>query len=372
MDAKDIPAGLRRLADASDRKITPPLLARAVSELETSEWLRAETASESELEEGSPSQLFVDRPEGWEDRFKELLEETSAQRRQRLSSREEDKRAAAEARVVQLESELRASRQALADAERRGEERQQAKLHAARQAQKEAGRQVRDETRRAAAAEKRLAEVEAALEDAEARVETQRQLLEKERRAAPSASPAEGGRGWFPSDPLDMAAELDRIVMATHRPRRETTQPAWGSTLERRLPDGVRPDRAEAVVALLKYPLTWLVDGYNLAFQLDPEPDSVTRDRVLASIARLVGLSVPATMAVVVFDSSVDEFSGTADRRVGVVFAPSADEWIIEQARPGAVVVSSDRRVREEAQRAGAIGLWSEAMAAWILSGRPG
>ena len=77
-------------------------------------------------------------------------------------------------------------------------------------------------------------------------------------------------------------------------------------------------------------------------------------------------------MAVVVFDSSVEEFSAPADRRVRLVFAPSADEWIIETAGPATVVVTSDRRVREAAQQSGAIGLWSEALTAWITAGRSG
>lgn len=369
MEAKDVPAGLRRLADTAARRVPPPLLARAVAELEDSDWLRAETAAESALEEDSASHLFVVRPPEWEERLQRLVEEASSRRDERQSSRTDRLLATAQARVARLESDLGVLRKAAADAERRGEERQAAKLAASRTAQSQAAKEVREERRRRQATEKRVAELEAALEAAETRVESQRQLLEKERRVATELPAAPATRGWFPSEPEEMATQLDRIVRAVSRPRRQQPVARGASAPVAHLPDGMRPDRKEAVAWLIQHPLTWLIDGYNLAFQLDSEPDSVTRDRVLDAAGRLVVLSVPATMAVVVFDSSVDEFSGTADRRVAVVYAPSADERIIDEARPGTVVVSSDRRVREAAQRAGAVGLWSEAMAAWILSG---
>jgi hypothetical protein len=46
----------------------------------------------------------------------------------------------------------------------------------------------------------------------------------------------------------------------------------------------------------------------------------------------------------------------------------SADEEIISLAGqvPGLVVITSDRRVREEAEARGAIGLWSEALVDWL------
>src|SRR5690606_15235071 len=132
-----------------------------------------------------------------------------------------------------------AARAAVAAAEKRGEQRQQAKLKAARQAQKTAERQVRDENRRRAAAEERVSEMEVLLAEAETRVESQRQLLEKERRAASESPTADGGRGWFPSDPLDMAVELDRIVTATHRPRAALSSPIVAAGPGPSLPDGV-------------------------------------------------------------------------------------------------------------------------------------
>jgi rRNA-processing protein FCF1 len=53
---------------------------------------------------------------------------------------------------------------------------------------------------------------------------------------------------------------------------------------------------------------------------------------------------------------------------VEVRFPASADEALIELAGESGslVVITSDRRVREEAGQAGAIGLWGEALIDWL------
>jgi rRNA-processing protein FCF1 len=53
---------------------------------------------------------------------------------------------------------------------------------------------------------------------------------------------------------------------------------------------------------------------------------------------------------------------------VEVSFPASADEALIELAGQQAnlVVITSDRRVREEAGRRGAVGLWGEALIDWL------
>jgi rRNA-processing protein FCF1 len=55
-----------------------------------------------------------------------------------------------------------------------------------------------------------------------------------------------------------------------------------------------------------------------------------------------------------------------------VAYVTSADAAIVERAsklRRDRVVITSDRAVREEAERVGAIGLWSSALCRWL---RPG
>ena len=72
-----------------------------------------------------------------------------------------------------------------------------------------------------------------------------------------------------------------------------------------------------------------------------------------------------------VFDSSQVGESFSADEVV-VTFVGSADEELIEMANRGAtrmVVITSDRRVREAVEKAGAVGLWSEALIDWLRTG---
>ena len=72
-----------------------------------------------------------------------------------------------------------------------------------------------------------------------------------------------------------------------------------------------------------------------------------------------------------VFDSSQLGESFSADD-VAVTFVASADEELIEMANrdgTGLVVITSDRRVREAVEQAGAVGLWSEALIDWLETG---
>ncbi|HEX2152748.1 MAG TPA: hypothetical protein VHL52_02100 [Acidimicrobiia bacterium] len=369
MDEDDVPAPLRRLADSSARRLPPPLLKRALIELDGSEWLRAEVAADGEMEAGSPEHLFVGRPDEWEEKLALLAGAVADREETKARSSLEGRLSDALNRIAELEEAVRSGEEDVAVAERRVRDRLRAQIETAERGRAEAERQARDEARQAARLASRVERAQAELAAAEARVETLRQLLEKERRSASAAQPEAGGRGWFPSDPVEMAQELDRIVTAVRRP------PASGPAVIRsdetvRIPAGMRPDRLEVIQWLMRHPLRWLIDGYNVAFQVSDEPDSDIRRRLVAAAGRLAGLAAPGSMVVVAFDSSVDTSSLPTNRRVRVVYAHSADEWIIEHAAPQTVVVSSDRRVRDEAEQAGAIGVWSEALAAWIAAGR--
>lgn len=368
MDEDDVPAPLRPLADSSARRLPPPLVKRALAELDGSEWLRDEVLAEFELEEGSPSRLFVARPDGWERRLEELVGRADDRRRETERSTLERELAEARARIARLEEDRKEDTDRVAAAERRARDRLRDEVEAAERARRRAENRARDEARRAAEEASRVERLTAERAASERRIESLRQMLEKERRAASAQQASEPARGWFPSEPMAMAEELDRIHGAVRRPSiaAEVDQEPEGPL---RLPAGVRPDRVEAIHWLMRRPLRWLIDGYNVAFQVDDEPDSATRTRLVAAGGRLAALAAPGSMVVVVFDSSVDSSSLPAERRVRVVYAPSADEWILEQAVPGAVVVSSDRRVREEAESAGSLGVWSEALAAWIAAG---
>ena len=139
-----------------------------------------------------------------------------------------------------------------------------------------------------------------------------------------------------------------------------------------RVPEGVSPDQAEALTAVLdQRPSLVILDGYNLAGALDVAPlhSSESRSAVVtiaSSIKRRSGGDVT-----VVFDAvGVEGRPGfVADSGVRVTFSKEhlADDEIVRiagSATDGVVVVSDDRDVRERASRLGAVTLWSAAVAA--------
>ena len=111
----------------------------------------------------------------------------------------------------------------------------------------------------------------------------------------------------------------------------------------------------------------WLVDGYNvLCTGLMGGHDrsdwwsEARREELLALLARFEafdGLDEPDAEIWVVFDGA-REPSGTGEREgpVRVVFAPSADEWLVEQVRAHAevAVVTADRKLAGRARHRGA------------------
>ena len=373
MDEEDVPAALRPLAASSARRLPPPLLARAIQELDGSEWLRSETLVEGGLPQDSPASLFVARPDGWEAALeRHVAEAVERQGRDRVAELEERLRLALE-RVEELEGALGSSSDAVAAAERKARRRLIEQIESSDRARRRAEQQARDEATSYAAARARAERLEAEMASTESRMESLRRMLERERRASADVGEQRPSRSWFPSDPSEMAEELDRIVTAVRRPPVQAPVEAPGPpTSPGRFPEGIRPDRPEAIRWLIRAPRTWLVDGYNVAFQLDDQPDPVTRSRVVAAVGRLVSLAAGGTMGVVVFDSSGDVGSLSSDRRVRVVFVHSADDWILDHAGSGTAVVTSDRRVREGAEDSGAFGVWSEALAGWMGAGGAG
>ncbi len=108
----------------------------------------------------------------------------------------------------------------------------------------------------------------------------------------------------------------------------------------------------------------WLVDGYNVlcAGLLGGQDRSdwwseARREELLALLARFDGLDEADAEIWVVFDGA-RERSGSGERegRVRAVFAPSADEWLVEQVRAHAevAVVTADRKLAGRARHRGA------------------
>lgn len=368
MDDEDVPASLRRLADSSERRLPPPILKRALQELDASEWLRQEVLSAAELEPDSPAELFVRRPEGWEERLERAAADASAVAEARDRGALERELATARRRITELETAVRREADEASRAERRAEERFSGRLAAAERARREAEQRAREADRQASRLAAELDRMRDEVSDLRARIEGLRQLLEKERRSG-GPPPVAEPRGWVPTEPEALATELDRIAAALRRPPGVGDERGAGDGASLRLPGDLRPDRVEAIHWLLHRRARWLIDGYNLAHLLNPDVGPDARRRVVEAAGRLVTLAPPGTVAVVVFDSSVDRVEIPASRRVRVLFEASADDWIIEAAHPGDVVVTSDRRVREAAEERGAQGLWSEALVAWIDAG---
>jgi hypothetical protein len=147
------------------------------------------------------------------------------------------------------------------------------------------------------------------------------------------------------------------------------------ATTDLRLPTGVRPDHAEAIDWLTSVPtaVRVAIDGWNAAHQLASPPTAAERDRIVEAARRLDLASRGPRRIQVVFDSS-DLIDQRTTKHYEVLFVPSADEQLIAEAREnpvGLVLITSDRRVRETAEAAGAVGLWSEALVDWLkLRGR--
>ena len=107
--------------------------------------------------------------------------------------------------------------------------------------------------------------------------------------------------------------------------------------------------------------LLWLVDGYNVlcAGLLGGHDRSgwwseARREELLALLARFDEADAEIW---VVFDGPREPSSpGDIQERVRAVFAPSADEWLVEQVRAHAevAVVTADRKLAGRARHRGA------------------
>lgn len=371
LDPDDVPPRLRRVAGYTDRALPAPLLRTLLDEVDSNDWLRDKITEEwaaahgvSEDAEATASEFFLRRPAGWEERIIAEIEATSVRTEGRKVAeleREIDRLADHVSRLsAELDECRRRGSEAISEAARRGESKagrlgEEASELRRRLAEVEA---ERDRTRQD------LAEASGWLAEADRKIDDLRSRLARGRRAPDeTAGSVVFGRGR----PLAAARALDDLVTALSRaaPAEERTHPPARVAL----PPPLRPDDAEAIGWLLSQEGAFLVlvDGYNVAHTHVAAPDADTRRRVEEEAARLRRLADGTLTVVVLWDSAVD---GTS-RRVGgieVRYVPSADEAIIATAREATlpvVVVSSDRRVREESEVAGAIGLWATAWTGW-------
>jgi hypothetical protein len=320
------------------------------------------------------SALFLMRPDGWKEQVAAVSE------RARAASEFGERR--------QLDQELRRSSTRISDLQERltSAESLRDELEATRadelsRSQARHRRSIAGHKGQAARIQNQLEQTRAELERLK---ETNQDLAENLallRRQKREKGPRAEGRqtiAWPRAEALGLARQLDDLAKASGVVGAEKpgeTAPLVPVPL--RIPMGIRPDRGEAMrwMFAITQPLTVAIDGWNVAHHLSSSPGPKERERVTEAARRIAIASVAKRRLLVIFDSQ----QGTlplGDYRppqtVEARFVKSADEELIEIARanPRAlVVITSDRRVREAVQAAGAVGLWSEGLIEWFSAG---
>jgi hypothetical protein len=375
MNDTDIPAKLRDIASRSGR-LPAPFTKRLLAELDASDWLRAEARAEipepeDEAQE-SASFLFLARPEGWEERIEAL-----DSGRQEAVERSEIKRLETElrravARAGRLEQNLEHAEQREQEAVGGVEQRLAATAAAQRRSQARS-KSIREAlTAQVAAGAEEVTRLTAENADLRKKLEAARAGRGK---AAAVPKPSKIEPPWSLDKPTALARHLDDInralVVSPAKPAKPAPVPK--ATRLSGLPAGVSPDRAGAIVWLLSLPgmVHIAIDGWNAAHLLKSPPVPATRNRIIEAARRLILASAGKRRVTAVFDSSQLGESFSADDVV-VMFVASADEELVKMAKrdsTGLVVITSDRRVREAVEEAGAVGLWSEALIEWLKTG---
>lgn len=386
LKADQVPADLRRVA-GRPFPLPPPLAASLLRGIDRYDWLRekaGEVWPEADPEAAGPDQasaLLLLRPPGWTAQVAALAAGLGGEEARSSGDDLEQQLESARGKAEEWKRRTRAEKE-----KGRREAREAREALAGERAARQALQAVpaRVEAAREEAVERLTAEVEERTAERDAaRRESRRlrQALADQRRgrAAAEAQLAEvGPSASWGGDPLDLAAHLDRAALMARPPLPVDEQPEPGSDeegLTLRLPLPVRPDQKGAIDWLVRRSeaTTLIVDGYNLAFKLTGSSDPAAgRERVLMLLDRLRRVSRGALRVVVVFDSrlspAVDEVrpgpvevrffagEGGADREI-------AD--LVGELGGARVVVSTDREVREAAEAAGALALWSEALADW-------
>ena len=219
----------------------------------------------------------------------------------------------------------------------------------------------------------RLAEMVRDLAENRDRLKRIRGELLRERRAERPSELPPARSVWAELDALGAARLLDEVSVALTPPSEfvEDELPLEHEPMV--LPPGISPDHRSAVEWLLdrRSAFVLIVDGYNVTFLMDP--DSFTggerRNHLNAEVARFRRMAAAKPRVIVVYDSDqtggITSESGSGGVEVRFTTAGhSADEEVLVLATElggAAVVVSTDRRVREGAERVGALGLWSQA-----------
>jgi len=376
MEAEDIPAGLRKVAKSSARRLPPPFARSVVQELIDNEPLRDATRVGLESRESIDADLvaFLDDPVvGLEriaarvDRESELaagndLESAKQQIAILTDQLDEAKRRLAAARSEHT-TELAVVRKSFSVGQRRIKTRN-VELREIVEVQRS---EIRSLTKRVAGLHDEVSEMETRLEAATARVRRRSEANISNGRALKADA--------TPADPLEFARWLD-VVERNVRPFRARSGaehvPAESHPLH--VPPGVAPDSGPALASLIEQSPTMIViDGYNVAGAIhgDRFSTKVARDDVVARAGRLARSTTAQIL--VVFDGPDANgragFRSTAGVSVRFSRGDEADDVIAELVRAElgrTIVITNDRELRDRCTIEGCVPVWATAFVEWV------
>ena len=368
LDDDDVPAALRSVRAASKKRALPRPFRRVLAKHLEEDWLRE--LAKSELGDGDTpadeaSSAFLTRSEGWHERIEALVELQEERRGQLdLVSLEAEKR-----RLEEVNDEL--SRR-LREADARIQDMEQ-----------HLGSDERLEGLRAriASANRKIARLESELADHSTEVTRLRTELDEaderivvlrakaSRTSGPFREGQDAPRAFGRGRPIDTARLLDELVEAMRPQPGSVETPVEQPPLS--LPRGIRPDSDEAIdwIRTVERRVLLVVDGHNVAHDLDPDPRRTARDRVVSEVARLRRLSDGPVTAIVFFDTGT-EAETHSNFGVAVRYVEDADaaiEAVVAAADVDCIVISTDKGVRERTAAHGALTLWGTALSDWIM-----
>ncbi|MEX2423599.1 MAG: hypothetical protein WD990_06445, partial [Acidimicrobiia bacterium] len=368
LDDDDVPAALRSVRAASKKRTLPRPFRRVLAAHLEEAWLR--DLAVAELANGdSPadqaSRAFLTRPDGWQQHIEALAQQQEErQGRLDLVSVEAEKRRLEEVND-ELSRRLREADARIQDVEQHlgSDER----LEGLRNRVEAANRTIARLESEIGNRSTEVARLRAELDEADERIGVLRAKAARTTDAAREGK--EGHRAFGRGRPVDTARFLDELV-ETMRPQPGTVE-AGVEVPPLALPRGIRPDSDEAIdwIRTVERRVLVVVDGHNVAHDLDSEPGRTARDRVVSEVARLRRLSDGPVSAIVFFDTGTD---AEAHSNFGVAVryvedADSAIESVVAAADVDCIVISTDKGVRERTAVHGALTLWGTALSDWIM-----
>ncbi len=378
LDGPEIPTSLQRVAAYCGGKLPPPLAASLLVEIDRNAWFREKVAEACEGDQSSPAGLFLNRPDGW---WLDVAEAAAAE----AGGREDAELADLRIQIDKVEEKRQAAAKKAAEYKKAFEKSKQRGKQKAETARRSVEAKFTAESAELAGVRaeatglaERLEALEAERRELQDAYDGVRSRLAKARRQRMDESGKGGTSRSLPSDPVKLARLLDLQTASLGRtPGDPPELVAVPSSDRLTLDAGVRPDSSDAIRWLvgLEEPAVVLVDGYNAQFHVNRTDftSGAARRSLVAALKRLRTACATKHRMVVVYDSTLpgERVARSSLGGVEVRFAEKnliADEEIVAMAADldRVVVISSDREVREGSEDAGAVVLWSEALAAWL------